>query len=115
MLSLVVGMYVGLAGLRIFVVEPYSVPSEAMYPTLPKGSYIITSKWGYGNYKLFGFQIMKTAATRKIHRGDIIVFEFPLKPEIDYIKRMVGVPGDVIQYKDNGASPDRVGHFHRIY
>jgi len=94
----------GLAVLRVFVVEPFSILSQAMYPTLPSGSYIVVTKWGYGNYRLFGLHVLKTERTKEIHRSDVMVFDYPEDPKVQFIQRVVGVPGDKIQYKNNQLS-----------
>ncbi len=67
-----------------------------MYPTLDVGDYIIVSKLGYGNYDLFGLDITNTRMIRHVERGDVMVFEYPRQPELDFIKRVVGIPGDQI-------------------
>ena len=87
--------------LRVVLFQPFTIPSESMEPTLLKGDYIIVSKWAYGwsrhsipfspplgHGRLFG---------REPRRGDIIVFKLPRNPAEDYIKRVIGLPGDRIQ------------------
>lgn len=84
--------------LRSFLVEPFKIPSGSMMPTLLAGDYILVNKFTYGlrvpilNNTFFQMNMPK--------RGDVIVFHYPPDPTIDYIKRVVGVPGDRIQYKD---------------
>lgn len=84
--------------LRSFVVEPFRIPSGSMLPTLKIGDFILVNKFSYGvklpvfNYKLFG--------SGKPGRGDIAVFQFPSDPSQDFIKRVVGLPGDLIEYRD---------------
>lgn len=101
MISILFLFYLGLAGLRVFFVEPFQIPSQAMYPTLPRGSSIFILKWGYGNYRIFGFPILKTKITKEIHRGDVIVFDYPENQKVSFIQRVIGVPGDKVQYKNN--------------
>ena len=85
--------------LRAFVVEAFQIPSGSMIPTLEVGDHIFVSKFSYGlgipftNVKVFEISSPK--------RGDVIVFKYPLDPSIDYIKRVVGLPGDRIELRQN--------------
>ena len=84
--------------LRSFLVEPFRIPSGSMMPTLLAGDFILVNKYTYG--------IRLPVADRKIidvndpQRGEVMVFHFPEDPSIDYIKRIVGIPGDLIEYRD---------------
>ncbi len=84
--------------LRSFLFEPFRIPSGSMLPTLQNGDLILVNKFEYG--------IRLPIIDRKIvelddpQRGDVVVFRYPVDPSIDYIKRVVGVPGDVVQYRD---------------
>ena len=84
--------------LRSFLVEPFKIPSGSMMPTLLAGDYILVNKFTYG----FRIPILNNIIVEmnKPKRGDVIVFHYPPDPKIDYIKRVVGVPGDKIQYQD---------------
>ena len=85
--------------LRAFVVEAFQIPSGSMIPTLEIGDHIFVSKFSYGvgipftNKKILRFGEPK--------RGDIIVFKFPLDQDVDYIKRVVGLPGETVELKKN--------------
>lgn len=92
--------------LRSFLVEPFKIPSGSMIPTLQVGDFILVNKFTYG--------IRLPIISKKIvqinnpERGDVMVFHYPENPSIDYIKRIVGLPGDVIIYRNkqvlvNGA------------
>jgi len=82
--------------LRSFLVEPFRIPSASMMPTLLIGDFILVNKFTYG--------IRLPVINKKIididtpQRGDIVVFRYPKQPEIDYIKRVIGLPGDRIAY-----------------
>ncbi len=83
--------------LRSFLVEPFKIPSSSMVPTLLVGDFILVNKFTYG--------VRLPVANRKIvpldepHRGDVMVFRFPDDPSLDYIKRVVGLPGDRVGYR----------------
>jgi signal peptidase I len=84
--------------LRSFLVEPFKIPSSSMVPTLLVGDFILVNKFSYG--------IRLPVLNRKVialgnpQRGDVMVFRFPDDPSLDYIKRVVGLPGDRIEYRN---------------
>lgn len=84
--------------LRSFVVEPFRIPSGSMLPTLQSGDLILVNKFSYG--------IRLPVLDRKVidvgepQRGDVMVFRYPVDPQVDYIKRVVGLPGDEVAYLD---------------
>jgi signal peptidase I len=84
--------------LRAFVVEPFRIPSGSMMPTLLVGDFILVNKFAYG----LRAPITKTkfVEVSDPERGDVVVFRYPSNPRLDYIKRLVGLPGDRIAYKD---------------
>ena len=93
--------------LRSFLVEPFKIPSGSMIPTLLVGDFILVNKYTYGvrlpviNQKVFDMN--------KPERGEVMVFRYPDDPSMDYIKRIVGIPGDLITYRNkrltiNGSS-----------
>lgn len=81
---------------RGFLVEPFQIPSGSMLPTLEAGDYILVNKFAYGLRTPLGYH--KILDLGKPKRGDVIVFRYPEEPDIDYIKRVVGVPGDRLRY-----------------
>ncbi len=84
--------------LRSFVFEPFRIPSGSMVPTLLVGDLIVVNKFHYGiRLPVINKKIM---ANHEVQRGDVIVFRFPKNPSIDYIKRVVGVPGDVVAWRN---------------
>ena len=82
--------------LRSFVFEPFKIPSGSMIPTLLVGDLILVNKFTYG-VRLPVINKKITAGT-PVQRGDVMVFRYPPQPSMDYIKRVVGVPGDEIAY-----------------
>lgn len=88
-------------GLRTLVVEPFNIPSESMLPTLQAGDYLFVAKWPYGFSRyslplsppLFGGRIFGAPPSR----GDVVVFKTPSDNRTDFIKRIVGLPGDRVR------------------
>ncbi|MEO0461563.1 MAG: signal peptidase I [Pseudomonadota bacterium] len=84
---------------RIFIIAPFSIPSESMQPRLWNGDYLIASKWPYGysrNSLFFDAPwISGRVLARTPTRGDVVIFKHPVSGE-DYIKRVIGVPGDTV-------------------
>lgn len=85
---------------RGFFIEPFAIPSSAMSPTFKPGDHIIVGKAGFGNYRYSGIQLHRTEPIEVPTRGEIIVFQYPEDPNIDYIKRVIGLPGDSIIYRN---------------
>lgn len=84
--------------LRSFVVEPFRIPSPSMAPTLLPGDFILVSKFAYGlRLPVIHTEILDLGEPE---RGDIAVFRWPMQPSKDFIKRIVGLPGDIIMYKN---------------
>ncbi len=89
---------------RTFLFEPFNIPSGSMIPTLLVGDYLFVSKYSYGysRYSMpFGNYLPKSIGGRLMNsepeRGDVVVFKLPTNPATDYIKRVIGLPGDRIQ------------------
>ena len=85
--------------LRSFVFEPFRIPSDSMMPTLEEGDFLVVNKYVYGlrvpvlNKKIF--------AVSEPQRGDVVVFRYPPNPAVNYIKRVAGLPGDVVRVRDD--------------
>jgi signal peptidase I len=91
--------------IRSFIIAPFKIPSSSMVPTFEVGDYLFVSKFNYGFRVPFtDLQFFPSPA----ERGDVVVFDYPDDRSKDYIKRIVGVPGDVIVYKDNALSVNGV-------
>jgi len=84
--------------LRSFLVEPFKIPSGSMLPTLLVGDFILVNKFTYGIRLPVINQ--KVIAMNNPRNGDVMVFRYPNDPSLDYIKRVVGTPGDVVEYRD---------------
>jgi signal peptidase I len=82
--------------LRSFVMEPFRIPSGSMIPTLKVGDFILVNKYTWG-LRLPVINI-KVREMNQPQRGDVMVFRYPVDPSLDYIKRVVGLPGDKIEY-----------------
>lgn len=111
---------------RSFLYEPFHIPSGSMKETLLVGDFIFVSKYSYG-YSRYSFPLgLPVFEGRKLQanepqRGDIIVFRLPSNPHIDYIKRLIGLPGDRIQMKrgtlyinGNAVPKERVSDFMEV-
>lgn len=98
---------------RVFLFQPFTIPSGSMEGTLLVGDYVFVSKYSYG-YSKYSFAIPTIVSDEIVpvdfagrfwpgqpHRGDVIVFRKPTEPNVDYIKRLVGLPGDEIQVQDS--------------
>ncbi|WP_192244489.1 signal peptidase I [Mesorhizobium silamurunense] len=90
--------------IRTLLFQPFSIPSGSMRPTLLEGDYLFVTKWAYG-YSRYSLPFGPNIFSGRIwgsepKRGDVVVFKFPPDPSVDYIKRVVGLPGDKIQVKD---------------
>lgn len=93
---------IGVFILRSFLFEPFKIPSGSMIPTLLVGDLILVNKFEYG-LRLPVLNTKITAGTPP-QRGDVMVFRYPPKPSLDYIKRVVGVPGDEVAYLNKRLS-----------
>lgn len=103
--------------LRFFALQPFHQPSASMAPTLPVGQYFVVEKWsyGYGRYSFAPFEALGPRGrwlARAPERGDVIVFRPPHEPNRDFVKRIVGLPGDRVQViggilRINGVAVER--------
>ena len=85
--------------IRSFIFEPFRIPSGSMMPTLVQGDYIFVKKYSYGlRWPVIEQKFFETGSPE---RGDVVVFRLPSDPSVNYIKRVVGLPGDTIAYQDH--------------
>lgn len=105
--------------LRSFLVEPFKIPSGSMLPTLLIGDFILVNKYDYGiRLPIINKKIVDVGEPK---HGDVMVFRYPKDPSLDYIKRVVGLPGDVVEYVDkrliingNPVAVKRDGNFNYV-
>lgn len=95
--ALIVALVLALI-IRTFVVQAFKIPSESMLQTLQVGDHLLASKFAYGVKIPFTDKYIYEGTDPQ--RGDIIIFQYPNDPSVDYIKRVIGVPGDVIEMRD---------------
>jgi len=114
--TIVFAILIALA-IRTFAFEPFNIPSSSMVPTLLVGDFLFVSKYSYGYggrgtfWGLVPFQ-GRILESEGPHRGDVVVFKWPHDNSTDYIKRVIGLPGDTVQMKEgllyiNGKVVDR--------
>lgn len=84
--------------IRTFIVQAFKIPSGSMLPTLKIGDHLLVNKFIYGVKMPFTGEVI--VPYKKPQPNDIIVFKFPQNPKLDYIKRVIGVPGDTIMSRD---------------
>lgn len=98
--TLAVALLIAL-GVRTFLYEPFHIPSGSMYPTLEIGDYIFVNKFTYG-YSRYSFPFDLPPFDGRVFagepdRGDVVVFALPTDPGVDYVKRVIGLPGDTVE------------------
>lgn len=99
--------------IRTFLFQPFSIPSGSMRPTLLEGDYLFVTKWAYG-YSRHSLPFSPDIFSGRIwgsepKRGEVVVFKYPPNPSLDYIKRVIGLPGDRIQMRGGQLFINGVG------
>ncbi|MCW2349412.1 signal peptidase I [Sphingobium sp. B12D2B] len=99
-----VKLVVIVVAIRSLLIAPFNIPSESMQPRLLIGDYLLVSKWSYG-YSRYSFPFQPAVFEGRVmgkvpERGDVVVFASPGNPKEDWIKRVIGLPGDTIQMQD---------------
>jgi signal peptidase I len=90
-------IFFGVMIFRSFIYEPFQIPSGSMFPTLLVGDFLLVEKFAYSlRDPVARAEILATGAVK---RGDVIVFKYPLDEKVDYIKRVVGLPGETVHYR----------------
>lgn len=89
---------------RSFLFEPFRFPSGSMIPTIEPGSYLIVKKWGYGHYGTYGVTPFQREISAELHRGDVVAFDYPEDRSVQYVKRLIALPGDRVAYLDKKLS-----------
>lgn len=101
--------------IRTFVVQAFKIPSGSMKQTLQVGDHILVNKFVYGVKIPYLNTVL--VPVRNPERGDIVVFKFPMDPKKDFIKRVVGIPGDTIEIRDKAlmVNGKRIKHDFAVY
>ena len=93
--------------IRTFLFQPFNIPSGSMKATLLVGDYLFVSKYSYG-YSKYSLPLSPPIISGRVpggmtpERGDVVVFRLPKDPSVDYIKRVIGLPGDKVEVRDDG-------------
>ena len=116
-LSFLFWLALGVVVLRSFIISPFNIPSESMLPGLLNGDYLFASKWSYG-YSRYSLPFSVPLIPGRVlasqpDRGDVVIFKAPPGDKVDYIKRVIGLPGDEVQVRGgqvwlNGQPEPRV-------
>lgn len=86
-----------IVGCRGFLYEPFRAPGGSMLPGIQPGARLVVQKWGFGNYGTYGFKFYRGDFSEPVERGDVLVFDAPTPAYLQYVKRVVGLPGDQVK------------------
>ncbi len=87
-------------GMRLWIIQPYTISAGSMAPTLNLDDQIWVNKWGFNNFEFNNVSLIRGLPSEELARGDVVVFQYPEQRDIEYVKRVVGLPGDTILYLD---------------
>lgn len=100
LLAMPLAAFLAIFSFRVFLFEPFRIPSQSMFPSIPAGSFVAVRKTGYGNYGGYGIHLFRTRISAPLTRGDVLVFEFPQDRSKSFAQRLIGLPGDHIEYRN---------------
>lgn len=98
--ALVFALVAAFLVIRPFIAAPFVIPTSSMVPTIAVGDHIFATMFNYGLWNPLGHEKL---FPQPVERGDVIIFPFPLNPDLDYIKRVVGLAGEEVEVRDNRA------------
>ena len=104
LLAMLALFFAGVGTTRAFLYEPFREPSSSMMPTVLPDANLIVQKWGFGHYSTYGMRLGRGAQAVPLKRGDIIAFDYPVDPAQTYLKRVVALPGDVVELRHDRLS-----------
>lgn len=100
LLAAYAALFIVVFGFRSFLFEPFRMPSGSMRPSIEVGAHFVVQKWGYGHYGAYDVLPFQRPISAEMRRGDVYVFDYPEQPSVQFVKRLIGLPGDKIEYRN---------------